>query len=273
VIPEGLHRCGQCGELRGRFLYAGTVDAEPRATEVHCLCAGIVCRSCKERAIHRPISDYYDEATGTVWHVPWFGYRLPCQVCRSRTSPPGVRLGLSMADSSVMSHAGDLEDTQLLEAGNLAALLAKYDATILGRCIARLRGSLDAEDVAQNVRLRVVAEFRRGRRYGGTPYRVVVHQVIGWTLADYFAGRPTDVPLPESWQPAVEGDQEALMSHYYLEWLFEQLPEGTRRVLELRYLQGLEPTQIAEQLGIRRNAVDQALHRGHGKLREALVGG
>ncbi len=179
-----------------------------------------------------------------------------------------------MPDSSVMAHASDLEDTQLLEAGNLAALLAKYDATILGRCIARLRGGLDAEDVAQNVRLRLVAELQRGRRYGGTPYRVVVHQVIGWTLADYFAGRPTDIPLPESWEPAGGDDQEALMSHYYLERLFESsLPEGARRVFELRYLQGLEPTQIAEELAMTRNAVDQALHRGHRKLREALVGG
>ena len=43
--------------------------------------------------------------------------------------------------------------------------------------------------------------------------------------------------------------------------------------MELRYLDGLEIEQIAERLGLTRNAVDQALHRGHKKLREDLADG
>ncbi len=35
---------------------------------------------------------------------------------------------------------------------------------------------------------------------------------------------------------------------------------------------GLEIEEIAEQLGIDRNAVDQRLSRGHAKLREAIGG-
>ena len=38
--------------------------------------------------------------------------------------------------------------------------------------------------------------------------------------------------------------------------LFAQLPEGQREVCELRYLEGLEIEQIAERLGLKRNAVD-----------------
>ena len=67
-IPKGLVRCGQCGEPRGR--------------RIKCLCEGIVCRYCKKNAIHRPISDYYDEATKTVYHVAWYGYLVPCFECR-----------------------------------------------------------------------------------------------------------------------------------------------------------------------------------------------
>ena len=59
-------------------------------------------------------------------------------------------------------------------------------------------------------------------------------------------------------------DDEALAD------LFAELPEGSRRVLELRYREGLEIDEIAERLGMTRNAVDQALHRGHSKLRERI---
>jgi len=43
-------------------------------------------------------------------------------------------------------------------------------------------------------------------------------------------------------------------------------------VLELRYLEGYDHEEIARRLGIERNAVDQALHRGHRRLREAIGG-
>ena len=172
-----------------------------------------------------------------------------------------------------MSHDGDAEDTQLLHAGDVAALLAKYAPVIDGRCIARLKGYADADDVAQNVRLRLLAEFHKGKRYGDTPYRVVVNKVIDWTLGDHFDGRRTDMPLPDDWNPEADDETAAVDSRSYLMDLFRDLPEKTRRVLELRYVLGLEHDQIARRLGMTRNAVDQALHRGHEKLRPTLAHG
>lgn len=172
-----------------------------------------------------------------------------------------------------MTYDGDAEDARLLEDGRIDVLLAKYHPTILGRCVARLRGHADADDVAQDVELRLLREFHRGRRYGALPYRVVVHQVVGWTLAEYFENRPTGLPLPEDWEPAAPEEPGLFESRDYLMSLFEPLPEKTRRVLELRYLDGLEHDQIAERLGMERNAVDQALHRGHKRLAETLTDG
>jgi RNA polymerase sigma factor (sigma-70 family) len=166
----------------------------------------------------------------------------------------------------------DAEDARMLEDGDIAGLLATYQDIIVGRCIARLRGNDGAYDVAQDVMLRLLAEFRRGKHYS-VPYRVVVHQVIDWTLKEHFQEQNTAVPLPEGWEPAVEGSSEGVLSRYYLADLLASLPRETRKVLELRYLAGLEIEQIAERLGLRRNAVDQALHRGHTKLREALTHG
>jgi RNA polymerase sigma factor (sigma-70 family) len=159
-----------------------------------------------------------------------------------------------------MPDARDAEDTRLLEERNLAALLAKYQPVILGRCIARLQGDEEAEDVAQNVMLRLVAEFERGKRYS-VPYRVVVHQVTTWTLAEYFEGKPTDLPLPEGWEPAAPDFTEEVEQRDYLSSLFGSVGQKTRQVLELRYLLGLEIDEIAVRLGIKRNAVDQALNR------------
>jgi hypothetical protein len=74
----GVHRCGQCGGLYGLArTAAGFVP-------VRCLCDGIACSVCEKRAIHRPISNYVDEQTGRIWHVPWFGFMFPCVGCRKK---------------------------------------------------------------------------------------------------------------------------------------------------------------------------------------------
>src|SRR5207244_2961189 len=70
--------------------------------------------------------------------------------------------------------------------------------------VASLRGDLAAEDVAQDVKLRLWKELQAGKRYV-VPYRVVVHQVIGWTVKDQFAGRDTSVPLPDGGAPGGRG--------------------------------------------------------------------
>jgi RNA polymerase sigma factor (sigma-70 family) len=56
-----------------------------------------------------------------------------------------------------------------------------------------------------------------------------------------------------------------------LDRLFGELPVAQRAVCELRYRDGLEIDEIARQLGKTRNAVDQALHNAHRKLKELSV--
>ena len=170
-----------------------------------------------------------------------------------------------------MNNETDAADAKSLAAGEIEVLLARYDDAIRDRCVAKLKGHVDADDVAQNVRLRLFAEFHRGKTYGATPYRVVVHKVIGWTVGDYYDSRPLDVPLPEDWSPEdTHPAHEQFIEAEYLGSLFADLPEQTRRVMELRYLDGLELIQIAEQLDMKLNAVYQRLHDGHQRLKELL---
>ena len=60
-------------------------------------------------------------------------------------------------------HDDDSLDRQLFESGDIAALLARYWPVIRSRCIAGLNGRAQWEDVAQNVRVRLLDEYRRGK--------------------------------------------------------------------------------------------------------------
>ena len=166
-----------------------------------------------------------------------------------------------------MLDARDAEDARLLEAGEHETLLATYLDTIVDRCRARIYGP-EAEDVAQNVVVRLWEELDRGRTYS-VPYRVVVHQVVSWKISEHFGGLEYPAELPEGDDPGHDAYGE-WMSNRDLTTLFAGLPDRQRQVAHLRYVVGLEHEQIAASLGIKRNAVDQALSNAHRKLAELL---
>jgi len=166
----------------------------------------------------------------------------------------------------------DAEDALNLQTGDFAALLAPYLEVIHQRCLIAVRDG-QGEDVAQNVYLRLLREHQAGRRYS-VPYRVVVHKVVDWTIKAHFQGLPADVPLPDDFDPAGdEGAFDEVEDEDELAQWFAELSDGERRVCELRYLRGLEPDEIADELGMTRNAVDQRLFHARKRLREIIGGG
>jgi hypothetical protein len=66
-----LRRCRMCHRFRG----------DPEST-IFCLCFGPPCQRCAARRHWRPVSECYDEATNTIWHVPHFLFRPVCEKCR-----------------------------------------------------------------------------------------------------------------------------------------------------------------------------------------------
>lgn len=110
VIPAGLKRCPQCGEFRGRRAIVPSYRHDRlEIVPIRCLCEGIVCRYCRKHAIHRPISNYYVERTGRVWHVPYFGGDLPCEGCWQRAAP-----------TAELSETGQFETRHMVSALSLA---------------------------------------------------------------------------------------------------------------------------------------------------------
>src|SRR3954449_13278840 len=116
-----------------------------------------------------------------------------------------------------MADARDRDDVQYLADGNHAALLAKYAPVVHGRCVARVRDPHAAEDIAQNVILRLAGELSRGKTYGVVPYQVVVSKVIGWTIKEYFEGGDTAVALPEWWEPVAADELEEALARQDLQ--------------------------------------------------------
>ena len=169
-----------------------------------------------------------------------------------------------------MHDARDAEDKRLLETGNHKLLLAGYFDQVRELCFLRLRDRQLAEEAAQQVFVRLLDELRRGRTYA-VPFRVVVWNVVGWTCAGLTRGAKEGSSLPEDWDPAAPNAYEGWEDEHDFGLLIADLPDRQREVLDLVYREGLSPAQVAERLGITRNAVDQALHNGHRKLAEKLV--
>jgi RNA polymerase sigma factor (sigma-70 family) len=165
-----------------------------------------------------------------------------------------------------MRDARDALDRELLARDEIDELLAGYVDTAFARCRARLGGHGD--DAAQAVCERLWRELKQGKhRDGRVPFRVVVHKVIDWVCAGMTGTTPgRDLEL-EDWDGPDPGDlEDDVVARLDMEAFVASLPPGDGEVARLRILRGREIEEIAAELGMKRNAVDQALHRVRTRL-------
>ena len=159
-----------------------------------------------------------------------------------------------------MSDERDDLDDRLLAQGRYSELLAAYYPVVIARLRLRLPAG-DVYDVAQNTMLRLFSELRRGKRYP-VPFRAVVHQVLGWTVRGHWQDakpRP-ECQFPPDWDIADERPAHSVEGDDWVRYMIAPLPERDRQVATWRYLDGMEIQQIADDLGINRNAVDQIVN-------------
>jgi DNA-directed RNA polymerase specialized sigma24 family protein len=168
-----------------------------------------------------------------------------------------------------MHDARDAEDKRLLEAGEIELVLAGWYETIVGRCVARMRGPV-GHDVAQAVCERLWRELKRGKHAeGGPPFRVIVHKVIDFTCAGWYEPGWRENEWFEIDARAADSTAEADV-RLDLETFVETLPPADGKVARLWLLDCLDPAQIAERVGKERNAVYQSRSRISQRLREWL---
>jgi len=166
--------------------------------------------------------------------------------------------------------ARDEEDSHLLEAGDHATLLASYYPVILLRLRARRLPLDEAEEVRQRVIEYLLRELRSGKKFN-VPFRVVVHQRTTWTLLDYYKERQDQPEELEEHHARDVLALEQVEEKLDFERLIQDLPAREREVVVLRWRCGHDAEQIAETLGMKANAVHQALFRAHEKLRKRLA--
>ena len=166
--------------------------------------------------------------------------------------------------------ARDEEDARLLKSGDHGALLAAYYPTILLRLRTRRLPLHEAEEVRQRVVEHLLRELRYGKKFD-IPFRVVVHQRTTWTLLDYYKERQRHTGALVDEHLVGPDSLERMEASLDFDRLIEDLPPRERQVVVLRWRHGLEVPEIGEALGMKANAVHQALFRAHKKLRKSLV--
>jgi DNA-directed RNA polymerase specialized sigma24 family protein len=169
-----------------------------------------------------------------------------------------------------MRDARDAEDKRLLENGDIALLLAGWHETIINRCVAKMRGPI-GEDVAQVVCLRLWRELKAGKhRDGRWPFRVIVHQVIGYACRGWFEDGWKEHELLDIDSPIGDDFTGDVVMQLTLEEFVATLPPGDGEIARLWLLERLENEQIADRLGKNPNAIYQARHRVIGRLKQWL---
>ena len=169
-----------------------------------------------------------------------------------------------------MHDARDAEDKRLLDAGEHKLLVSGYFHWVRERCFLRLRDPDAADDAAQKVFLRLLRELAAGKTYP-VPFRVVVLMATEWTIKGQYA-TPPEVELPDDYDGWAPDAYAAWEERRDLRLLLADLPPVQRRVAEAVYRDGLAPGEAAARLGMKPNAVYQALHNAHRALRPRLRG-
>ncbi|WNQ11169.1 RNA polymerase sigma factor [Paenibacillus aurantius] len=177
-----------------------------------------------------------------------------------------------------------LTDEQLVQAmarGDQAAFEAfvhRYHGPLLGYLERTLQDARKAEDLVQEVFLRLIRQLRNGRP--PDPVRPWLYKVALNLCRDYWKspGYRTGSHLVE--EPPERMDSEPSVSEIYerqetrkelLETL-DELPEVQRHIIVLRFYQELKLQEIAAALEIPLSSIKTHLYTGLKKLQKRLLG-
>src|SRR5262245_30855788 len=143
-----------------------------------------------------------------------------------------------MADSRERWVAYDRDDYEQLERGEIGRLLATCERQVVAARRARIWDRLPAAR-PQNALLPIYMEHSEGKRWIGNPFRVVVWQVTGWTIKDYYGGRRYTDPLPEDWDSGSFGWTDEVVQRDYMTRLFAELSDEDAKIARLYFFHDL----------------------------------
>jgi RNA polymerase sigma-70 factor (ECF subfamily) len=168
-------------------------------------------------------------------------------------------------------------------AGGAEAAWRELHEQLLGFIARRVRTREDAEDILQEVMLRIhraSGELEHVEHLTGWIYRIA-----GNAIVDHYR-KPARRELPTGWQGDVEaaGDSDAAVVAEEpdtaelraelarcLSPLLERLPAPYRQALELTELEGLTQAEAAARLGLSVSGMKTRVQRGRRRLEELLL--
>ena len=151
-----------------------------------------------------------------------------------------------------------------------------YLPRIHGFILRRVRDRATAEDLTAMTFERALGAVRRdgfrNESFGGWLYRVGSNAVVDHVRR---SGRTVPMPVGEEW-PAIAGDAAArafaaALDRDVLRRALLALPSNHRRLIVLRFFDGLEPDELCAVLECSRATLAVRLHRALGALRDAAA--
>ena len=166
-------------------------------------------------------------------------------------------------------------------AGGVEAAWRELHDQLLGFIARRVRTREDAEDILQEVMLRIhrsSGELEHVERVTGWIYRIA-----GNAIVDYYR-KPARRELPAGWQADVEapGESESVADEpdtaelrgelaRCLTPLVERLPASYRQALVLTELEGVTQAEAAARLGLSLSGMKTRVQRARGRLKDLLL--
>lgn len=147
-------------------------------------------------------------------------------------------------------------------------LYEAYEKKVYGVALRILGDASRAEDAAQQTWLQLL---RSWERVSALPWG----ETEGYTVTaakncalDILRSERQTAAFPEDWDPPAPEEHQA--EYDYLVSLIRALPEGYRRILELKCVEEQTNREIARRLGMKESTVAVRLMRGKTMLKERL---
>ncbi len=158
----------------------------------------------------------------------------------------------------------------------LAELYSLYFPRVYRYILARMGNPYDAEDLTEEVFLRVLDAIERFQwreaPFSAWLFRIAHNAVISQRRKDGARGRSS--PLSEALPVDSQGPEEMVENRLALNEIMkaaETLPEAQRRVISLRFAAGLTVAETARAMGKGEGNVKVIQHKAIAKLREMLA--
>lgn len=147
-------------------------------------------------------------------------------------------------------------------------LYEAYEKKIYAVALRILGDPTRAEDAAQQTWLQLLRGWQRVSALPWSETEGYVVTAAKNCALDILRSERRTAAFPEDWDPP--GREENQEEYAYLVSLIRALPEGYRRILELKLVEEQTNREIARRLGINESTVAVRIMRGRNMLKERL---